>query len=73
MEENLADRLHDELIDGAIQEKLDRYDEMVALLKGMQTPEGHYDQCLAGQRGYGQCSYRCEQLRALLARIEGGR
>ena len=37
------------------------------------TVDGHYGECLAGKRGYGECSFVCIKILAAIAKAETGR
>lgn len=43
----------------------DLYASALAALRAT-TTNGHYSECLAGQRGFGTCSIVCQQVRAAL-------
>ena len=46
--------------------------DLLAALKRT-ARNGHYNECLAGQRGHGQCSATCDVVRDAIALAEGRR
>jgi hypothetical protein len=52
-----------------IDRAVDCHDDLVAALEATVT-NGHYNECLAGQRGHGQCSQVCHKVRAALAKAK---